>query len=268
MIYRALILITLPVIIWSCKKEQSLPEYNTDPVVTAYLSPGKALTLQLQHQQSTSSQTFSSPSLDSLDVTIAANDTVYHLTAAGTGSYTDSALIVKPGVKYNLSFTYNGKQVTASTVVPSKPDSFTTSETEISFSQITSSTTTFPPAGQLEPVTLSWKNSDGSYYLTVVENLATTLVRTDLTVDSTDTTLVFRNRPVQTSSDELNTRAFKYFGKHRIVLFHINPDYASLYNKSNNSSQNLSTPSTGITNGVGIFTGVNSDTLFLQVTKK
>ncbi len=268
MIYRIILLVSLSALVCSCKKEGALPEYNVDPVVTAYLYPGKALTLQLQHQRSTSSQTFSSPALDSLDITITAGDTLYHLTPAGNGNYTDTTLIVKAGVNYKLNFKYNEKFVTAATIVPSKPDSFTLSASEISFAQITSSTTKFPPIGQAEPVTLSWKNSDASYYLTVVENIANTLVRTDLTVDSTDTTLVFRNRPVQTSGDELNTRSFKYFGKHRIVLFHINPDYASLYNKSNNNSQNLSTPSTGITNGVGIFTGVNSDTLFLQVTKE
>lgn len=56
-----------------------------------------------------------------------------------------------------------------------------------------------------------------------------------------------------------------YYGNHRIILFHINSDLAALYEESDNTSQNISNPSTEINNAFGIFTGTNSDTLNLQV---
>jgi hypothetical protein len=43
------------------------------------------------------------------------------------------------------------------------------------------------------------------------------------------------------------------------------PDYASLYSENSTSSQNLTNPSTSIVNGYGIFTGLNADTLYLNV---
>ncbi len=261
--------ISLLLALSSCNKDASLPEYNFDPVVTAYLSPGVAFTLQLAHQQSTSSATFSTPSLDSLDITITTNDTVYHLVPKGNGLYTDSLLVLRSGSLYDLRFAYNGKIVTASATIPSRPANVTQSATEISIAQVTSSTTSsFPPAFT-DPITLEWSNDDASYYLIVVQNLETFRVRIiDTTSTTTNSLSTFRNRPTISSSQDINTVNFTYFGKHRVVLFHINPDYASLYDNNNNSSQNLSTPSTGITNGVGIFTGINSDTLFLQVDKE
>jgi hypothetical protein len=60
---------------------------------------------------------------------------------------------------------------------------------------------------------------------------------------------------------------FQYYGTHRIILYHVLPDYATLYDSNSTSSQNLSNPSTSILNGYGIFTGLNSDTLFVEVTE-
>lgn len=265
-----LALLLLPAVLLSCKKEASLPEYNADPVVTAYLNPGAAFRLQLSHQQATSSTVFSSPSLDSLDITITCNDTVYHLTGQGDGSYTHPGLIIKAGNQYDLSFTYNGKIVSASTKIPAKPVNFAQSVTEISLEQVTATSSTAGSPGSFpDPVTLTWDNTDASYYLVVVQNIdsASTLAPI-IDTGTVDTTRIFRNRPSTAASTEINSRTFTYFGKHRIVLFHINPDYAFLYDRSSSSSQNLSTPSTGISNGVGIFTGISSDTLYLQVNKQ
>jgi len=60
---------------------------------------------------------------------------------------------------------------------------------------------------------------------------------------------------------------FKYYGRHYLILYKINPEYAALYESTGNSSQNLRTPNSNIKNAQGIFTAVNSDTLLLNVKK-
>jgi hypothetical protein len=65
----------------------------------------------------------------------------------------------------------------------------------------------------------------------------------------------------------LRPQEFQYFGKHRLILYHVLPDYASLYSENSTSSQNLTNPSTSIMNGYGIFTGLNSDTLYFTVNE-
>ncbi len=261
----------LALTLYSCKKTTSLPEYNSDPVVTAYLSAGRTITLKLTHQASTSSTVFSSPSLDGLDLIIKCGDSTYHLTDTGGAVYTNAALIIEAGKQYDLSFVYNGKTVTAAAIIPSRPADVTQSATTISVDKIDSTTTGGGfggPGNMTEPVEITWTNNDASYYVIVVENLETNPERIIDTSANVDTGRVFRNSPVTTGTYDITSRSFKYFGAHRIVLYHIRPDYALLYDNSSSSSQSLSTPANGITNGVGIFTGVNADTLYLQVNKK
>jgi hypothetical protein len=78
---------------------------------------------------------------------------------------------------------------------------------------------------------------------------------------------IFRNQPTQSNSYEIRAMLFNYYGKHHLKLYHINPDYAVLYDTGSNSSQNLFSPATNISNGVGIFTGMAGKTLGLAVTK-
>lgn len=255
-----------------CNKTASLPAYNTDPVVSAYLYAGHTFTMQLSHQQSTSSITYDAPSVDSLAVTIQCGDTVYHLTPAPNGMYSDSTLIVKPGSTYTLSFPYNGKTVTATTTVPALPTSFTQSVTSVSIEQVTTtgSTPGFGPGNQGTPNELTWDYATGAYYVVVVTNTEVSPEKIYDTVStSTDTGRVFRNSPVTSGSYVINDRMFKYYGTHRIVLYRILPDFSLLYDMSSGTaSQSLTTFSTGISNGVGIFTGISSDTLYMSVVKK
>jgi len=57
------------------------------------------------------------------------------------------------------------------------------------------------------------------------------------------------------------------FGTYQIIVFRVNPEYAALYESSSNSTLSLEEPPTNIVNGLGIFTGVSSDTLYLEVSE-
>lgn len=116
-----------------------------------------------------------------------------------------------------------------------------------------------------DPVTLTWDNDDGSYYIVVIENIEETLDPIRDFGDSTRTGNIFKKPPTTASGIQLRPQEFQYFGRHRLILYHVLPDYASLYSENSSSSQNLTNPSTSITNGYGIFTGLNSDTLSFTV---
>ena len=62
-------------------------------------------------------------------------------------------------------------------------------------------------------------------------------------------------------------RAFSHYGTHQIIVYRVNPEYAALYESSGNSTLSLAQPPTNVENGLGIFTGVSSDTLYLEVEK-
>ena len=199
------------------------------------------------------------------------NNIRYKLTPLGNGQYIDSSLVVVAGARYSITFEYNSKTVSAYSTIPSKPTGFTESATTISIvhmdstSQPWSNPTSYTPP---TPINLTWTNSDNSYYLVVIENMETTLspIR-DFKVGFTPPGNRFKKQPTTASGLEIRSQEFQYYGKHRIILFHVLPDYASLYDQSSTTSQNLTNPSTSITNGYGIFTGLNSDTLYINVTQ-
>ena len=252
----------------SCSKT-TVPAYNYDPVLSAYLYAGRHFSLQLGHQQSTSSQTYDAPSLDGLAVTLTCGDSSYLLAGLGNGAYADTAMILQAGSQYSISFAYNGKQVSASAIVPEKPTNFTESLTSITMQQITTTGTSLFGINQGSRNELSWDYVSDAYYIVTVENIETNPVKIYDTVStSNDTGRIFRNSPITSGSYDINERVFKYFGTHRIVLYRISADYALLYNSSSTSSQSLNTMSTGIVNGVGIFTGINADTLYMTVIKQ
>jgi hypothetical protein len=193
---------------------------------------------------------------------------VYYLTSVGGGIYSDSSLIIKEGVQYTLQFLYNNKVVSAVTTIPNIPKDYTQSVTEISVQKIDENTTFTPGSFQMnDPIELKWNNQDNAYFMVIVENMEAnpTLIRD--TTDSRFQVRSFRNEPAIINSYAMRDQQFQYFGRHMLTLYRLNPDYAALYNDNSNSSQNLTNPTTNITNGLGIFTGISSDTLYLQVNK-
>ena len=62
-------------------------------------------------------------------------------------------------------------------------------------------------------------------------------------------------------------RELPQFGTYQIIVFRVNPEYAALYESSGSSTLSLEQPPSNVVNGLGIFTGVSSDTLYLEVRK-
>mgnify|MGYP006898381079 CR=1 FL=1 len=244
-------------------------EFTDWPIIEAYLNPGSPFLVRVTRQVPFSEDVeYSEDNIDSLELLINCNDTVYIPEPTGDGYYCDSALLVAESANYTLSFTFNNKSVTAYTYVPVKPANFEQSETSISIERMDS--TNSPPSGGFsmpDPISLTWDNEDLSYYLLVVENIEDSLDPIRDFGDEDPPENIFRKSPNTSTSEELRPNDFQYYGTHRIILFHVLPDYAALYDQTSNSSQDLTSPSTSIGNGYGIFTGMNSDTLWVEVAE-
>ena len=259
-------LLFLLIIAAACDRNYS--EFTDTPIIESYLRPGDYLGLVVSRQIPFSADVdYSSDDLDNLIIKVTHDGKTDTLVSTGDGKYVDSSLVVAEGGEYYLSFVYNSKTVSAYTMVPVKPVNFLQSAISISVDRMDS--TTGPPSGEPgsmpDPVSLTWDNTDGSYYIVVIENMEATLDPVRDFGDEDRPVNIFRKPPTTSSGLQLRPQEFQYFGQHRLILYHVLPDYASLYSESSNSSQNLTNPSTSITNGYGIFTGLNADTLYLQV---
>jgi hypothetical protein len=264
------VIVLLITLFWSCEKQSTIPTYDDQPVIEGYLQANNIATVKISRQIASSENVvYSDSHLDSLVVTISDPDTVYYLTAAGGGIYADTNLLIKEGVQYTLQFMYNNKVVSAETTVPYIPKDYTQSVSEILVQKIDENTTFTPGSMQMnDPIELKWNNQDNAYFMVMVENMEAnpTLIRD--TTDSRFQVRSFRNEPAVINSYAMRDQQFLYFGRHMLTLYRLNPDYAALYSDNSNSSQNLTNPTTNITNGLGIFTGISSDTLYLQINKK
>jgi hypothetical protein len=235
----------------------------TRPVVQAFLQPGAVPSVKVTQQLPFGSTDTVVHTIDHLAMQIESNGTIYPMSFVDTGTYVGNFQPVA-GQIYSLSFVYNGKTVTAQTVIPTKATNYKTTATSIHVPPFTSG----GGFGNLpDPIDLTWDNPDMSYYLVVIANTETDPTSIFPVTDNKFPRRSFRSQPEQISAYEINARSFRYYGHHDVILYHLNAEYASLYDNSGNNSQNLTTPFTNIVGGLGIFTGVNADTIGVTVSQ-
>jgi len=251
-----------------CSKiKEATSSYKAAAVVQGYLYQGQSVLLQVTEQIPAGSNTIGQTPIDTLHVFIIHNRDTIALTHVDTGYYkSDSNFIIQPGQTYGLLFYFNGSYVTAVTTVPATPTNFTESETSMTLTQINlSNGPPSSPPSMPSPLNLTWTNNDQGYYLVVAKNTEVNPTAVYTGVDTLH--LAFQTQPSQASGEEVRAQQFEYYGSTIIILFHVNPEYASLYFASSSSSQNLTSPATNVVNGYGIFTAVSSDTLNFTVIK-
>jgi len=263
-------LIFIPFLMAACRKEGASPIFKDELVVEGYLREGQNVSLKLSRQTPFATDAKQSDEdINNLNITIECENRKYTLIPLGKGSYSSNAFVIASGKTYSISFRYNNKLVTGTTTVPSHPINVKQSATQIgipslsSFNPGSGSFPSFP-----DPVKISWSNADGSYYLVVTENIEANPESINSNSNGDTPARTFRDEPVQGSSTEIRAMQFQYFGKHRLIVYHLNPEYAALYKDNGSSSQNLTSAQTNLSNAKGVFTATSSDTLYLNVKKR
>ncbi len=254
-------------LIASCAEDAS-PSFTDELVVEAYLTEGGPLNLRVSHQVPLDTTiVLDEDKLNELVIFVSNGTDDYQLQPVGGGVYESDGLIIQEEATYTVSFTYEDEMVSGTTTVPSKPTGVTQSAASInvpSFGNFTpGSGFSFP-----DPVEITWTNDDASYYLVVVENVSDNPVAINDFGDEEPPARIFRNEPIQSSSYEIRSQQFQYTGLHNIIVFHLNPEYAALYQNNSTSSQNLNAPQTNLINAKGVFTAASSDTLQINVTSQ
>ncbi|MCK9219572.1 MAG: DUF4249 family protein [Bacteroidales bacterium] len=250
----------------SCQKSESVI-FNDLPVVEAYLVPGEKIRVKIS-QKIPYDETLSGSTADisNLSIYIISGTTQYRLTPMGDGVYYDTlgVIPVVTDSSYSLHFEYIGSSITSSTLIPTKPQSVTQSVTFIKMKQFDPDN---PTSGSMpDPVEITFSNPDNSYYLVTVQCMDSVLV--PVIKDSIPSNDMLSSQPATGTEIDIQPMMIRYFGKNRIILYHINPEYATFFQRQASTSQNYQEPPTNITNGLGIFTGINSDTLFLNVIQQ
>jgi len=240
----------------ACQKDDAVADYNR-PVVQAYLIAGKALKVKLYYQKYLEDTTSYGYPITGLNLKVADGTTTVNLTESEPGVYTYSDTnFVQLQKSYTLNFEFLNKTITAKTTVPSKPVNFKASSTQQEVPSFSFGST--PTA--FVPVTFSWTNNNSAYYLLSFQN-----IEQYPSSISRNTSINSEALVGQVASYNTEQGLFNYVGNHKVLLFHINPEYYNSLKNSGGNSLNLTNPSTNVTNGLGIFTALTADTLNLYV---
>ena len=255
------ILLIALALLMSCK-ETIVTGFQDKPVVESYLYADGSPTVKVSKLIPFSSDmTLSDMNVAKLSISITEtlSGKKYVMASNGDGTYQNSDLIIVAGKTYQLAFPYNGMDISATTVVPEKPQNLTLSASNLAIAASGS-------GGEMPaPITVKWTNSDQSYYLIYVKNVETDKIA----IDSKDSKAqdFFRNTPTNGSTYEINARSFKYYGMHRVILYKILPEYVLFFQQNSTNSISISEIKANVENGFGIFTAINSVSAYLYVGK-
>ena len=273
--YKSIFLFALLLILNACTEESSVTLDTQTAVVEAYLFAGQpADAVRIVQSYSYARENSDLISLDDLEVQISDGQQTYDLDHSTEGIYQNPDFIPQSGATYVLTFDHNGETVRSETYVPLKR-TISISKASVRLEKITDINDLLNSGlgGNQEAIEVVWDNSEGDYYYVVIENIE------DNPEFVNDLLAEFQangnaRRFFQITEPEISDfyainalTDLTQFGTYRIIVYRVNPEYAALYETAGTSSISIASPPSNIENGLGIFTGVSSDTVYLEVIK-
>jgi len=266
------VILVLILIACSCQDSGYDPQTASVPVVEAFLFKGEVVDDINVSRLVPFTDSGAVPYLNDLEITLIWNGEGFLLEASpgdsGYYHYPGSDLLIEQGRNYQLEFLYEGKLISAETMVPSPPQGISVSQTDIEIPPI-ASRFDFINLRNIEDLEVSWDNPGGEYYYVLVENVEENPqpVVTEETLQGFRRNFRFVSEPVQDDFHIIRGITLEQYGLHRVQVFRVNQEYVDLFENIDQDSRNLNEPPTNIANGLGIFTAFNSDSIFFEVKK-
>lgn len=247
----------------SCKKADTASNVANWPVVISYLTPGQPISVKVYQQKDISDTTTYGPLIPGLKLTVSDGSKNVTLTETATGTYTYSdATFLTVGKTYTLQFTYNNLPVSASSLMPAKPTNYTATRTSIN---LPLAITNGPTATNAVAVTFKWDNPDSLYHVLVFKNDDANPYNIH---PNRNSQINFTLNAKQAAAYDVYYSTLNYIGVYRAILYSVHQDYINLLtSNANSTSQKLTNPPSNVTNGYGIFTAMQADTIALTLTQ-
>jgi uncharacterized protein DUF4249 len=259
-IYKKIIFSSIVILLFlaaACKKDSASASYSALPVVEGYLMPNKIVEVKVSLQKALVDTNAYGTPVSSLTLTISDGSSTKTLTEDKAGHYILNDLtFIKTGGSYTLSFSYNDLPVSATTSIPEQPSGILSSADTVVIPKMTFGTT----ETAFIPVYIRWNNPASANHIVVFRYMETfkSLISSRFNSDTVSSVEV---NAVKAAEFELTARTFKYYGNYKVIVTRVNQEYLDMLNNTSKSSQNLTNAPTNVTNGLGIFTGMQSDTL-------
>ena len=261
----------------SCEDISDFDPGESKPVVEAFIYEGESVDdIYLKKTSPLNTPSKSDPEIISDAIlTISRNGQDFILSPLndqpGRYAYDGNDLSVNIGDDYFLTFEYEDMIISSTTTIPSEPEGLDISPESIIIPRINSITDLryFRESFQ-KTIDVTWNNTDGSYYYLVIENIEDS----PQSIDPTDIlgglgiNFEFTTSPTQENVLQLRPLIhYTQYGTHKVKIYHVNEEYALLYETSTQDSRDLNEPYTNINNGLGIFSGFSSQEVYFEVIK-
>ena len=216
--------------------------------------------------------------INDAEVTILKNGQRYPLVASGADGfyhYPKDDVSVNTGDVFQLEVVRNGLTATAETIVPTPTTGLKLSTDSLKVPQL-------PLSEGREAIVMAigdflresriestWDNPNEDLYFMVVEN-ANDTIDPIFPTQVIDALARFRfvSEPTDGTSLTFIGGTLVSFGTYSVKVYHINQEYAALYENREQDSRDLNEPPSNVTNALGVFSAFNSQEAFFEVAKE
>ena len=257
-----------------CFKADMEFEDQYEPVVEAYLYVNKEVgNIKLSNMISFGADSLGGESITNAEVVLEGEDKSWELIHDDSipgRYYMEEQPALIPGDTFRLSVELEDELLSAVTVIPEEPPAVSMSSTSIYVPKV-DDMRDFMGIEMPDPVELTWDNPEAKYYFLDIQNIESypMSIMPDPPEHRPERPGGFAfqmiTEPTNNNYYAIDIRELEYFGTHRIVFTSVNEEYVYLYNSLSQDSRELNEPYSNISNGLGIFTAFNSDTLYLEV---
>lgn len=187
----------------------------------------------------------------------------------GAYHYPGPDLVIRSGDVFRLEVDVDGRTATAETVVPLPPTGLSLSTDSVTAPVLGDPGSFGPGSGGFggfdAGVTVRWGNAGSDLYFPVVDN-----VEADPVPFTTDEFFQrfaprFIGQPTASDSSVVRVLSLTHYGLHRVRLYHVNEEYANLYQGLSQDSRDLNEPPTNIHGALGVFAAFAADSSFFRV---
>lgn len=263
----------------SCEEENLNNIAENQFVVEAFLYANEPIndiriktTFPLADEEDTSSP------INDAEVTLIKGGQRYTLEPAGDQGfyyYPGSDVKVETGDLFQLEVEHNGITARAETIVPTPTTGLRISEDTIKVPRlplsagrdsIVAAIRTFLEGSS---VTANWDNPDQALYFMVVETVKDTIdpIFPGPVLDALER-FRFVSEPTDEASLQFLAGTLVSFGTYAVKVYHINQEYAQLYENRQQDSRDLNEPPSNVENALGVFSAFNSQEVYFEVVRE
>jgi len=271
-----LLLFVASILFFSCHDENLNDIATNQFVVEAFLYAGEPIDdIRIKTTFPLSDQEDTSVPINDAEVALIKNGQRYDLIPSGDEgfyNYPNNDLNVETNDVFQLEVIHNGITAKAETTVP-------TPTTGLGLSQDSIKVPTLPFGSPMEVIVMTirnfltnssiqatWENPEEDLYFMVVESVSDTLdpIFPQQVISALER-FRFVSEPTESSSISFLAGTLVSFGEYSVRVYHINEEYAALYENRTQDSRDLNEPPSNVQNALGGFSAFNSQEAFFYV---